>query len=68
MAEALSAGLVCFEVGSRPPEEIVERLQREHGIVASVTPYASRYVRFGTSIVNSEDEVDAALAALRELA
>jgi selenocysteine lyase/cysteine desulfurase len=33
-----------------------------------VTPYASRYVRFGTSIVNSEDEVDAALAALRELA
>jgi isopenicillin-N epimerase len=68
MAEALSAGLVCFEVGSRPPEEIVERLQREHRIVASVTPYASRYVRFGTSIVNSEDEVDAALAALRELA
>lgn len=67
-AEALSAGLVCFEVGSRPPEEIVERLRREHGIVGSVTPYASRYVRFGTSIVNSEDEVDAALAALRELA
>ncbi|MGH3091102.1 MAG: hypothetical protein ACRDOG_02045 [Gaiellaceae bacterium] len=42
MAETLSAGLVCFEVGSRPPEELVERLKREHGIVASVTPYASR--------------------------
>ncbi|HZB86176.1 MAG TPA: aminotransferase class V-fold PLP-dependent enzyme [Gaiellaceae bacterium] len=68
MTEALSAGLVCFEVGSRSPEEIVESLQHGHGIVASVTPYASRYVRFGTSIVNSEDEVDAALAALRELA
>jgi isopenicillin-N epimerase len=68
LADALSAGLVCFEVSSRPPEEVVERLQREHWIVASVTPYASRYVRFGTSIVNSEDEVDAALAALGELA
>jgi selenocysteine lyase/cysteine desulfurase len=68
MDESLSAGLVCFELGSRPPEEIVERLRREHRIVASVTPYATRYVRFGTSIVNSEDEVDAALAALREFA
>ena len=42
----LSAGLVCFEVAGRDPTEVVSRLA-SRGIVASVTPYATRYVRLG---------------------
>ena len=32
-------------------------------VVASATPYATRYVRFGPSVANTEDDVDRALAA-----
>ena len=48
----LSAGLVCFEVDGRDPDEVVRRLAARR-IVASVTPYARRYVRLGPGIVNS---------------
>lgn len=40
----------------------------EHGVVATLTPYATRYLRFGPSIANSEDEVDRAVEAVRALA
>ena len=36
-------------------------------IVASVTPYAARYVRLGPSILNSPEEVDLALRTIRGL-
>jgi selenocysteine lyase/cysteine desulfurase len=65
---ALSSGLVCFSVGDRDPVEIVERLYERARIVASVTPYAVRYVRFGPSILNSAQEVDLALGTIRGLA
>jgi selenocysteine lyase/cysteine desulfurase len=63
----VSAGLVCFSVGDRDPAEIVERLYAKAKIVASVTPYASRYVRLGPSILNSVQEVDLALRTIRTL-
>jgi selenocysteine lyase/cysteine desulfurase len=59
----LSAGLVCFEVDGIDPDEVVRRLAARH-IVASVTPYARRYVRFGPGIVNSRLDVDAAVRAV----
>jgi len=62
---ALSAGLVCFNVDNRDPADIVERLYSRGRIVASVTPYASRYVRFGPSILNSVNDVDLALRAIQ---
>ncbi len=62
----LSAGLVCFEVAGRDPSEVVARLA-SRGIVASVTPYATRYVRLGPGIVNTPEHVDAAVQALRRL-
>jgi selenocysteine lyase/cysteine desulfurase len=34
------------------------------GVVASLTPYATRYLRFGPSIVNTEKDVDRAVAAV----
>jgi selenocysteine lyase/cysteine desulfurase len=62
----LSAGLVCFEVADRDPSEVVARLASRR-IVASVTPYATRYVRFGPGIVNTPEHVDAAVRAIKAL-
>jgi selenocysteine lyase/cysteine desulfurase len=59
----LSAGLVCFEVASRDPGDVVTRLAARR-IVASVTPYATRYVRLGPGIVNTPEHVDAAVRAI----
>jgi selenocysteine lyase/cysteine desulfurase len=66
-APALSAGLVCFRVQGRDPFQFVTRLYERARIVASVTPYAARYVRFGPSILNSTHEVDLALGTIRTL-
>jgi selenocysteine lyase/cysteine desulfurase len=62
----LSAGLVCFEVAGRDPSEVVARLASRR-IVASVTPYATRYVRMGPGMVNTPEHVDAAVRALEAL-
>ena len=66
-APELSSGLVCCEA-HLPPDELVHRLREEHGVVASMAPYATRFLRFGPSIANSETEVDRAVEAVRELA
>ncbi len=60
----LSSGLVCCEVSGIQAGEVVDRLHRDHGIVASVTPYRDQYVRFGTSIATTPDQVDQAITAL----
>jgi selenocysteine lyase/cysteine desulfurase len=63
----LSAGLVCFEVVGEEPFQFVDRLFARSRIVASVTPYANRYVRFGPSILNTPGEVDGAIRAVASL-
>jgi selenocysteine lyase/cysteine desulfurase len=63
----LSAGLVCFTVENMDANRVVDRLAYEHRIVATATPYATQYVRLGPSILNSEADVDRALAAIRKL-
>ena len=62
----LSAGLVCFEVAGRDPGAVVAHLASRR-IVASVTPYALRYVRLGPGIVNTPEHVDAAVRAVAAL-
>lgn len=64
---ALSSGIICCAVDGRSPFDLVQRLRSEHGIVASPTPYAESYLRFGTSIVTTPQEVDAAVQALARL-
>jgi isopenicillin-N epimerase len=64
----LSAGLVCFELRGREPREVVDLLQNEHRVIASVTPYATEYVRLGPSLVNTDADVADALRAVRALA
>jgi selenocysteine lyase/cysteine desulfurase len=63
----LSAGIVCFEVAGMDPHEAVERLGTRR-VIGSVTPYATRYVRLAPCILNSPEEVEAALRAVRGLA
>ena len=65
--EAVSAGLVTFEVDGRRPDEVVDELGAK-GVVATVTPYAAESVRFGTSVLVSEDDVDFALREIAALA
>ena len=67
LADELSAGIVCFEVAGLPPEAVVAGL-RERGIVASVTPYATRYARLAPGLLNSPEEVEATLGAVRGIA
>ena len=62
----LSAGLVCFELAGLDPDEVVRRLATRR-IVASVTPYARRYVRLGPGIVNSPADVDTVVRAVATL-
>src|SRR6185436_7374566 len=49
-SEALSAGLVCFEVNGVKAPEVIKRLASRK-IVASVTPYATEYARFSPGIL-----------------
>ncbi|KAB1907136.1 aminotransferase class V-fold PLP-dependent enzyme [Micromonospora tulbaghiae] len=66
-AADLSAGVVCCEVPGVPVGEAVNRLWSA-GVVASSTPYRPSYLRFGATIANGEQDVEAALRAVRTLA
>ena len=67
MDENLSAGMACFDVKGMKPAAVVERLL-EKKIVGSTTPYLIAYARLACSIVNTPQEVDKTLAAVRALA
>ena len=62
----LSAGLVAFEFAGRTPEDVVHRLAARR-IVASASPYKPSYARLAGSLLNTPDEVDRAVRAVREL-
>lgn len=62
----LSAGIVCVNVPGRDPYELVAGLSNRN-VVASATPYAQPYLRFGPSIVTTPDEMDQTVDTLREL-
>jgi selenocysteine lyase/cysteine desulfurase len=67
MNSSLSAGMICFEVAGYTPEQVVAHLGGK-GIVASTSPYPVSYARLAPSIINNEDEVGHAVAAVGELA
>ena len=66
MSQDLSAGIVCFEVAGLAPRQVVEKL-RQRGIVGSVTPYATKYVRLAPCLINSPKEIETTLAEIRNL-
>jgi len=63
----LSAGLACFDVAGLAPDAVVARLL-ERRIVATTTPYRPSYARLAPGLMNSPDEVEAILNAVRALA
>ena len=67
-AAALSAGIVCLRVEGQSAQRVVDRLLADHRIVASVTPYATEYVRLGPGLYTSRADVDRAVRALAAIA
>lgn len=63
---ALSAGIVCFEMIGLEPKEVVQRLL-DRKVIASTTPYGVPYARLAAGIMNTPEEVDEVLRALRTL-
>ena len=63
----LAAGIVCFEIEGKEPGEVVEALA-ERRIHATASPYPVSYVRVAAGIMNDPEEVETALASIRELA
>lgn len=66
MSGELSAGLVVFEVAGLEPGEVVRRLL-DKGVIASTSPYAVTYARLAPSLVNTPEEVERAVRAVREV-
>ena len=62
-----SAGIVCCEVEGKTPREVVDRLKAEK-IIASATPYRHSTVRFSAGIVNTPEEIERTLEAMRRIA
>jgi isopenicillin-N epimerase len=67
LGNRLSAGIICFNVEGLKPEEVVARLLAKR-ILASTAPYAFSCVRLAPSLMNSPEEIDAALREVRALA
>ena len=67
MSSSLSAGIICFEVSGRSPEEVVAHLLR-HKIIASKSPYRTSYARIAPSLINNEKEIEQTMKAIRGLA
>lgn len=63
---ALSAGIVCFEVAGLAPDAVVARLA-ERRIHATASPYKHSFARLAAGLMNREEEIDAAVAAVRQL-
>jgi selenocysteine lyase/cysteine desulfurase len=63
----LSAGIICFEVEGRTPDETVHRLL-ERKVIASTSPYKVSHARLAPSLVNDERQVEAAVRAVRDIA
>jgi isopenicillin-N epimerase len=64
---SLAAGIVCFEVAGHSPEAVVAKLA-ERRIHATASPYKISYARLAAGIMNREDEIDKAVAAVRDIA
>ncbi|HEV8200466.1 MAG TPA: aminotransferase class V-fold PLP-dependent enzyme [Candidatus Polarisedimenticolia bacterium] len=67
MDPAISAGINCFEVAGFTPQQVVSKLL-DRRIVASTSPYKVTYPRLSAGIMNTPEEIDRALAAVRALA
>jgi len=63
----LAGPIACFEVAGLTAEEVTSRLAVKK-IRTNASPYAVSYARIAVGVMNTPDEVDRALAAVRSLA
>jgi selenocysteine lyase/cysteine desulfurase len=63
---ALSAGIICFDMNGKSAEQVGNELVKRQ-IVAGPSPYLPSYPRLSPSLVNSPQEVDRAVQAVREI-
>jgi isopenicillin-N epimerase len=63
----LSAGISCFEIEGKGPNEVVKRLL-ERKIVASSSPYKVSYARLAPGVLNDPQQVETALREVRAIA
>jgi isopenicillin-N epimerase len=66
MSDALSAGIISFEVKGLSTKDTVKKLV-EKKVVATASPYKTSWVRFTPGIINSEEEISKALEAVHAL-
>ena len=64
---ALSAGIIAFEVQGKKTDEVVAKLLDRH-IVGSASPYNPAMPRLAPSLVNTPEEVDEAVKAVKAIA
>lgn len=62
----LSAGIVSFTVKGKKNEDVIEYLLGRN-ILASISPYGVAYLRLAAGIMNTPEEVENVLKALRSL-
>src|ERR1051326_4968914 len=62
----LNAGMVVFDMKGQKTDETVSRLLQKK-IIGSATPYAVPYARLSCGIMNTMEEVERAIAAVRSL-
>jgi selenocysteine lyase/cysteine desulfurase len=61
---ALSAGIVCCDIPGNHPASLTSLLAASK-VIASVTPYDPPYLRFGPTMLNTPEDIEATLRALR---
>ena len=66
MADALSSGIVCFEVDGMAPDKVVAGLA-DRGVIASRTPYRKPYARLCPGLLTPGRDVEKTLDAVRAL-
>ena len=63
----LSAGISCFEVAGLSAEAVTQRLA-ERKLRTNNSPYRTSYARVAAGVMNTPEEIERALRAIRELA
>ena len=65
--ERLRSGIVCLSIDGSDPDSVVEQLNGDHRVSATVAPYPVAYARLGTCWINTEQEIDTAIRAVRAI-
>lgn len=66
-ADALSAGIIAFEIEGLPAYNTIAAL-KEKKIIATQAPYAVSHARLAPGLINSPEDVDYCLKAVRSIA